>query len=203
MIRTAGTALLLTATLFAFAPSAARADDLVTVTAMDEEFTPEQQAKLREAVAIANRVLASAAFRERLAAVRQFTYSGDDGAAVHRTLTGKAYSIRFEAVAKYAVNFFGIRRVSSMVASSGHGSGHITFNTLRMREFPASYYAGTIIHELSHIAGYSHRGNHPTSKNLRSVPYVVGELVAELAEAEPTPARTPGLSGTVEREARD
>lgn len=49
--------------------------------------------------------------------------------------------------------------------------------------------------------GYSHRGNRPTAANKRSVPYRVGELVTELAEAgvpaaAPGPT-TPGLTGAV------
>lgn len=206
MIRPFATALLVGVALCLATPAGA-ADDIVTVTDMDEAFTPEQRAKLLEAVALANRVLASPELRARLGAIRQFTYSRSDGAQVHRDLTGRTYTLRFEAVAQYAVNFFGIKRVSKMVASSGHGSGQITFNTLRMHEFPASYYAGTIVHELSHIctdsssgAGYSHRGNHPTKNNLRSVPYRVGELAAELARtlpAAPPPAPTPGLSGAL------
>lgn len=205
MSRHPATALLFTVLAFLAAPAPARADDLVTVTAMDDEFTPEQRDKLLEAVAIANRVMASPEFRARLSQMRQFAYSRSDGATVHRDLTSRTYSLRFEGVAQYAVNFFGIKRVSKMVASTGHGSGQITFNTLRMREFPASYYAGTIVHELSHIctdsssgSGYTHRGNRPTAANLRSVPYRVGELVAELAEAVPAsaPAPAPGSAPT-------
>jgi len=138
-----------------------------------------------------------------LSDIRQFSYSRSDGAKVYQDLVGRTYSLRFEGVAQYAINFFGIKRTSKMVASTGHGSGQITFNTLRMHEFPASYYAGTIVHELSHIctdsssgSGYSHRGNRATSANLRSVPYRVGELVAELAESVPAaaPGPTSGLT---------
>jgi hypothetical protein len=65
-----------------------------------------------------------------------------------------------------------------------------------MDEFSASYYAGTIVHELCHIAtdsssgrGYVHNGNKPTASNQRSAPYRVGDLVSELAEKlPPTPA---------------
>ncbi len=214
MIRITAAALLVSVVALLATPAAARAQDLVTVTGLDDEFTPEQRAKLLEAVALANRVMASPEFRARLGAMSGFAYSRADGATVHRDLTGRTYTLRFEGVAQYAVNFFGIKRVSKMVASTGHGSGQITFNTLRMHEFPASYYAGTIVHELSHICtdstsgtGYSHRGNRATSKNLRSVPYRVGELAVELAEALPTaPAptptptvtpATPGLSGAL------
>lgn len=211
-IRHFAAALLVSVVASLAAPGWARAEDFVTVTSMDDEFTPEQRAKLLEAVAIANRVLASTEFRARLSAMSSFTYSRSDGARVHADLTGRTYALRFEGVAQYAVNFFGIRRVSKMVASTGHGSGQITFNTLRMHEFPASYYAGTIVHELSHIctdsssgSGYSHRGNRATRNNLRSVPYRVGELVAELAEAGVTTASptttvetpTPGLTGAL------
>lgn len=187
---TAPVLLLLTALTLLAGPAPARAADLVTVTGLDEEFTPEQRAKLLEALALANRVMASPGLRARLSAIDAFSYSRSDGATVHRDLVSRTYALRFEGVAQYAVNFFGIKRASKMVASTGHGSGQITFNTLRMHEFPASYYAGTIVHELSHICtdsssgrGYSHRGNRPTAANQRSVPYRVGELVAELAQA--------------------
>lgn len=209
MSRHSVTAMSLAVAALLAAPGSARAEH-VTVTSMDEEFTPAQRDKLQAAVAIANRVLASPEFRARLSGMKEFAYSRSDGARVHRDLVGRTYSVRFEAVAQYAVNFFGIKRVSKMVASTGHGSGQITFNTLRMHEFPASYYAGTIVHEMSHICtdsssgtGYSHRGNRPTAANLRSVPYRVGELVSELAEAVPTnapdtvAAPTPGLTGSL------
>lgn len=199
MSRHTASALVLAVAAFLMIPfESARAADFVTVTGVDEEFTAPQRAKLLEAVALANRVLASPELRTRLSAIGQFSYSRSDGAKVYQDLTGRTYSLRFEGVAQYAVNFFGIKRVSKMVASTGHGSGQITFNTLRMHEFPASYYAGTIVHELSHIctdsssgSGYSHRGNRATSANLRSVPYRVGELVAELAEGS-VPAAAPG-----------
>lgn len=181
----------------------ARADDVVTVSALEGTFTPEQQQKLREATALVNRVLASPAFQARLAAITGFPYASDAGAAVHRQLLAKPVTLRFVGVERWAVRFMGIRRVSAMIASTGEGSGEITFNTLRMREFTAADYAGTIAHELCHIRGYSHRGNKPTARNLQSVPYRVGELVKELAAVTVAPATTPaatptpGLTGSV------
>lgn len=175
----------------------ARAADVVTVSAMEGTFTAEQQQKLREATALVNRVLGSPAFQARLAALT-FTYTSDGGAAVHRQLLAKPVTLRFVGIEKWAVRFMGIRRVSAMIASTGEGSGEITFNTLRMKEFTAADYAGTIAHELSHIRGYSHRGNKPTARNLQSAPYRVGELVKELAAAGPVvaPATTPAAAPT-------
>ncbi|MCW8142043.1 MAG: hypothetical protein KIT58_24310, partial [Planctomycetota bacterium] len=98
MIRPFATALLVGVALCLATPAGA-ADDIVTVTDLDEAFTPEQRAKLLEAVALANRVLASPELRARLGAIRQFTYSRSDGAQVHRDLTGRTYTLRFEAVA--------------------------------------------------------------------------------------------------------
>lgn len=213
MNRSIASALLLVLATLLGAPVPARAQDLITVTGLDDDFSPVQRAKLTEALALANRVVASPGFRARLEQITGFNYSRADGATVYRDLLARTYALRFEGVEQYAFRFGRIRRVSKMVASTGHGSGQITFNVLRMHEFPASYYAGTIVHELTHICtdstsgtGYRHRGNNPTTANQRSVPYVVGELVRELAEAleaeeleaEEPSGPTPGITGALE-----
>jgi hypothetical protein len=180
------TAPLLFGLVICFAPTLAMAGDTVTLSSLDSEFTSAQGAKLRQALAVANRVLASNEFRTELRAIDRFTYSKHDGAAVYRQLLSRSYTLRFEAVAKYAyrirIGWKVFKRKSKMIASSSHGSGQITFNTVRMPEFGAETYAGTIVHELTHIAGYSHRGNRKTNSNTRSVPYRVGELVRRLAQ---------------------
>jgi competence protein ComEC len=198
----------LSAFALSFAPNLAHAADTVSVSAMDSDFTPQQVTKLRGALATANRVLASNEFRAGLEAIPSFYRSQDDGAAVYQKLLSRAYTLEFNAVAKYAIRvrigWKVIKRKSKMVASSGHGSGQITFNTVRMPEFGDAFYAGTIAHELSHIAGYKHRGNRKTKRNLRSVPYRVGELVRQLATGSLTFGNTPqrpgqrGLSGAIQ-----
>jgi hypothetical protein len=183
------------ASLFVFAlglPTAAWAADPVTVSSMDADFTAEQRAKLEQALAVANRVLQSDAFRQQLSAIERFNYARDDGATVQRALLRESHTLEFKAVAKYAirVRVFGrtYTRQSKMIARTSEGSGSITFNTARMPDFGVAYYAGTIVHELAHLVGYHHSGNRPTRANQRSVPYRVGELVRRLAEADPTTA---------------
>ncbi|MBL4845613.1 MAG: MBL fold metallo-hydrolase [Planctomycetes bacterium] len=182
-------------------PALALAGDPVTLSSLDPDFTPAQATKLRDALAVANRVLTSNEFRTELSAMGSFQYSKDDGAAVHRALLNRTRSLRFDAVARYAfrvrVGWKVFKRKSKMIASSSHGSGKITFNTIRMHEFGANTYAGTIAHELSHIAGYRHRGNRKTHRNLRSVPYRVGELVRRLAKG-PLTFSTAGSSTSAE-----
>ncbi|MGE0711300.1 MAG: hypothetical protein AB7N76_08700 [Planctomycetota bacterium] len=174
-----------------------RAADVVTVSAYDAQFTAEQRTKLEGAVSLANHVLASPEFRARLDAITRFNLSADDGAAVRGKLLARAYTLKFEAVAKYAVRIGPIRRKSAMVAVTGEGSGQITFNTVRMPEFDQAFYAGTVAHELCHIAGYRHSGNKPTAFNQGTVPYRVGELVRELAERLPTTV-SGGISGRID-----
>jgi hypothetical protein len=188
-------------------PGTLWAADVVTVPSMSADFTAEQRTKLEQALVVANRVLGSTAFRDQLSAIERFNYSGDDGSAVYAALLAKSYTLEFDAVAKYAirVRVFGrtITRKSKMIARTGEGSGKITFNTARMADFDVGYYAGTIVHELTHIAGYHHWGNSPTRANQRSVPYRVGVLVRQLAaEAglDPVPSAgpstaTPGTAG--------
>lgn len=172
-----------------------RAADVVTVSAYDPQFTAEQRAKLEGAVSLANRVLASAEFRAELERIQRFNLSNDDGARVLRTLLASSRTLRFEAVARYAIRIGPFRRKSAMVASTGEGSGQITFNTVRMPEFDEAFYAGTVAHEVCHLVGYRHDGNKPTAFNQGTVPYQVGELVRRLAEGLLTPSHTGGLAG--------
>ncbi len=182
-------------------PGPLLAADVVTVPSIDADFTPEQRVKLEQALIVANRVLSSTAFRDEVSAIEGFNYSRDDGATVYQALLRQNYTLEFKAVAKYAIRFrvFGrwVTRKSKMIASTGEGSGKITFNTVRMAEFGVAYYAGTIVHELTHIAGYHHKGNRPTTANTRSVPYRVGKLVRRLAESSAGDAApNPGSNGS-------
>jgi hypothetical protein len=57
-----------------------------------------------------------------------------------------------------------------------HAKGNEIFINTRKLNFPYIDRVETIFHEASHLCGYSHNGNRPTSDNLRSVPYLAAAL---------------------------
>lgn len=55
------------------------------------------------------------------------------------------------------------------------GDSLIRLNRLRLSELGPSFYAGTFVHEVSHLAGFSHDGDR-RSPNQCTVPYLLGDL---------------------------
>lgn len=63
-----------------------------------------------------------------------------------------------------------------------HYGDTIAFNI--RKDFPLMDRVETMIHELLHEAGFSHRGNRATEYNLKTVPYKVAEIFRAFVEMQ-------------------
>jgi len=79
------------------------------------------------------------------------------------------------------------RRKSRCIASTSMRTDTIWFNT-RMLDLPTDQKEqadlidariNTIMHEYVHTLGYTHRGNRRTNYNLKTAPYIIGDLFAQ------------------------
>ncbi|WP_437785626.1 hypothetical protein [Sorangium sp. So ce1097] len=72
---------------------------------------------------------------------------------------------------------------SKAIGIDGDGD-EILLNTRKLHVFSPVDYAGTIVHELAHKAGYSHKGN-KRAGNTCTVPHLIADI-AEMVAAELT-----------------
>lgn len=93
--------------------------------------------------------------------------SGADVIRLLRSSVGQGFSVD----ATWTPRFRSLSKATAKEA----GRDLIRLNRLRLRELGPSFYAGTFIHEVSHLAGFSHDGDR-RDPNQCTVPYLLGDL---------------------------
>src|SRR5262249_46027462 len=139
----------------------------------------EHKERMEQATKLALAVVGSSRFQSMMAEVR------------NRLVTdpkyGKDWS-RFavgdvaRAARKFSIQTSSL--LSSLVSRRTYawarGAGRILGNRLNVGQRPAYGWAGILVHELAHQAGYAHDGNNPKG-NECSVPYAAGDVAEFLA----------------------
>lgn len=72
------------------------------------------------------------------------------------------------------------RWTSAIATTYPNKPGLMFINVRKTHQFPVANYVGTICHEISHLAGYSHGSNNPKGKE-NSVPYWIGNQAKDWA----------------------
>lgn len=122
---------------------------------------------IRRAAALTIRHHADPEFLRRVASVPYFYHTEHSPEAV-------AGSIKFYG--ESAMVFIeGYKSINPFSKAIGYADGNTVFFNLRKT---GSLYdrIETIMHEITHLCGYSHKGNFVNAYNLKTVPYVVGGL---------------------------
>ena len=61
----------------------------------------------------------------------------------------------------------------------GYADGTTIYINERKLYLPVHERAGNLYHEFCHLAGFNHDGNRPNAYNLRTVPYLCGQLFSK------------------------
>ncbi len=154
------------------------------------QFTESQKEKLREAAAVAERVINSDEFRDK---VINFTYNGEkhfvstdlSNEQVYDTLLAakETYTGNTDSVAQLCLNIYTppFYKKWSVVGYTTPGQPDIYMNSYYFNSFDATEVAGNMVHEWTHKLGFDHDYNR-TARRPYSVPYAIGAMVGELAD---------------------
>ncbi len=151
-----------------------------------KNYTPAMQAKLEKAIRLMEVVLNSKALHDKIDA---FTYKNKQQFSDNRGQTNEQIydSIRetneggTQNGIDYTADFnhrLYYKRFTKVVGYTYFGDTWINSNTKYVNGYDEADLAGHLSHEWTHLMGYQHVQTFPYS-----VPYAVGEMVAELAHA--------------------
>jgi hypothetical protein len=148
-------------------------------------FSTGELAKLDQALARANEVVAAAAFKSLVLA-----YQKDDGTPGFEATTDTAQQVFDKLTAADAAIVIAIRSYSWIELGKRRevahedSSGGVVLNRRFFTTENLDDLVDTIIHEFCHVRGYHHRSAH----DYRSVPYGVGQLAGQVSEQLGAPA---------------
>lgn len=131
--------------------------------------------RMKKLVAVSNCVINKKSFQDELKSIENFTNIEENGEHVlNKILKSKQGFVNF-----YTQNWFAYK-FTPVHGYVNNGSDQIYINTRTFGRENKSV-VNTIVHEMSHVAGYKHQGNSPKG-NQESVPYKVGSVAENNVE---------------------
>lgn len=137
---------------------------------VDIKGTPAEIARITAIVPGVERVINSEAFKKRVLE-STFTSTKDSNKAIYQKIMAGNWRLKYEFKNK---SFFW--KCSRVKGWTYKNTPTVWFNSCGFNNRKDSGLAGTMAHEEMHKRGYGHK----SAKDLMSVPYSIGNIVAEL-----------------------
>lgn len=142
---------------------------------------PAQRPKVERSIELAKLSLANDDFRRALGSLKPADFDHHSDTSERAGDDGNAVLNRLQSAGVPDADCYPVWNWSKQYAREG-SQGRAQLACSRLDERPAAEWAGTLVHELAHQAGYLHNGQE-RQRNECTVPYVVGDLTEFVASS--------------------